>query len=81
MNLLRLRYGATNIIITGHSWAMKLEKGRDLDKNIYQATVITAMQNNDFMIGVGQYALEVDGDSSILKKYDGRNIIDVDIYN
>jgi hypothetical protein len=51
-----------------------------LEKNKYEVTVITAMQEDGFSIGVGQFALEIDGDSSVLRKFDGKNLIDVDIY-
>lgn len=49
-----------------------------LKKNKYQVTVITAMQKDDFAIGLGQYALEIDGDSSFLRKFDGRGLVNVD---
>lgn len=49
-----------------------------LEKNKYQVTVITAMQKDDFSISVGQYALQMDDDSSILRKFDGKNLVNVD---
>lgn len=52
-----------------------------IEKNKYQVTVITAMQNEGFLISQGQFALELDGDGSILRKCDGKNMIDVDSYN
>lgn len=52
-----------------------------LEKNKYQVTVITAMQIDNFTISLGQYVLEIDGDVSILKKFDGINSIDMDIHS
>jgi len=42
-----------------------------------EATVITAMQNEEFSMGVGQYVLEIIGEASVLKKFDGSKLNDV----
>lgn len=49
--------------------------------NRYEATVITAMQKEDFQISVGQNLIELEGDNSYLKKRNGNNIIDIDTFS
>lgn len=52
-----------------------------LESNKYQVTIITAMQKDDFKISVGQYALETHGVSSTLKKFDGRNLVAMGVFD
>ena len=49
-----------------------------VEKSKYEVTVITAMQADHFSVGMGQFTLEIMGNSSVLRKFDGRNLNDVD---
>lgn len=50
-----------------------------LEKNRLQVTVITAMQTNSFKFSMGQFVLEVDGEYSMLKKFDGMKLTRVSV--
>ncbi len=52
-----------------------------VSRNKYEVTVITAMQSEEFKIGVGQFTIEIDGESSILSKNEGGKIVEIDTFN
>lgn len=60
-------YGLLNVVIETHC----------LGINNYELTVKTAMCIDDFQLSEGQYIIELDGDGSILKKFDSKKIRDV----
>ena len=49
--------------------------------NKYEATVITAMQSDDFAISLGQNILEMNGDVSYLRQKNSNHIVDIDNYS
>jgi hypothetical protein len=60
-------FGLLNVVIEAHF----------LSINLYEITVKTAMCKDDFILNDNQYAIEIDGDGSILKKCDIKRVIEV----
>lgn len=56
-----------NVVIEAHFVSMKL----------YEITIITAMQNEQFRMSDGQYRLELFDDGSLLRKLQRQNFIEV----
>lgn len=51
-----------------------------LEHHKYQVTIITAMTNDDFNISLGQYVIEIIGNTSVLKKCEQNKLIEVSTY-
>ena len=48
-----------------------------LDINRYEITVKTAMSTDDFKMSMGQYCIEIQGDSSILRRKDNKQMVEI----
>jgi len=48
-----------------------------IQRNVFEITVITAMCVDDFRLASGQYAVEIQGDSSFLKKFENKKFIEI----